>query len=276
MILALTLCLICLFTIGCNNKNEEKQVFGVWWWDNRLGQEYFDFAESSGVNEIYYYDSDLGNKSSEFITQANRKNIDVYLLIGDYQWLYDFEQVYEKVDDFVEYNLNNPSATYKGIHLDIEPHQDENFDNEDASLNTREMLIYNLIDLASNLNDKYPNVHFEYDIPFWLHDEIEYNGYIKPAYAHMIDIADRIFLMSYRDSASGMLDVSKEELEYGKQAGKPIILGAETSDQGQTDQIVTYYEEGQTYMNSQLEIVLDSLPNSYGISIHHIRSWYEL
>lgn len=29
-------------------------------------------------------------------------------------------------------------------------------------------------------------------------------------------------------------------------------------------------------MNEQLQIVCESLPNNYGISIHHIKSWEQL
>lgn len=274
IIFALILLLLCTCfgNIGCTKKEEDnaQQVFGVWWWNNRLDSDiYLDFAVDNGVNEVYYYDSSLSTTSSSFIDKAKSKNVKVYWLIGDVEYLRDRQKLFNKIDQFVDYNNNNPSYAYDGIHLDIEPHQDDYFDRD------RTMLIYNLIDIAYALKQNYPQIQFDYDLPFWLEDEIDYNGQIKPAYAHMIDIADRIFLMSYRDSAEAMLDISSEELEYAKNVNKPIILGAETAETSETE-IVSYFEEGKIFMQNELEKVKLALPKNCGISIHHILSWYEL
>ena len=268
LLLIALLSLFLLSAIRCNSSND-KQILGVWWWNSNLNSEYLNFAKQNGINEIYYYEGSLGEKSSSFIEKASKLDIDVYWLIGEVEWLRDSADLYRQIDDFVQYNSSHPNAQYNGVHLDIEPHQDDNFDND------REFLIYNLIDIASNLDERYPNVSFDFDLPFWLEDEIKYKGITKPAYAHMIDIADRIFLMSYRDSASGMLDVSSDEIEYAKLVNKPLILGAETG-QTEEDEIVTFYEEGKSYMNSELEKVRAALPKNFGLSIHHILSWQEL
>lgn len=274
IIFALILLLLCpcFGNIGCTKKEEDsaQQVFGVWWWNNRLDSDiYLDFAVDNGVNEVYYYDSSLSTTSSSFIDKAKSKNVKVYWLIGDVEYLRNRQELFDKLDQFVDYNNNNPSYAYDGIHLDIEPHQDDYFDID------RTMLIYNLIDIAYALKQNYPQIQFDYDLPFWLEDEIDYNGQIKPAYAHMIDIADRIFLMSYRDSAEAMLDISSEELEYAKNVNKPIILGAETAETSETES-VSYFEEGKMFMQNELEKVKLALPKNCGISVHHILSWYEL
>ena len=270
--LILLLLCTCFGNIGCTKKEEDnaQQVFGVWWWNNRLNSDiYLDFAVDNGVNEVYYYDSSLSTTSSSFIDKAKSKNVKVYWLIGDVEYLRNRQELFDKLDQFVDYNNNNPSYAYDGIHLDIEPHQDDYFDID------RTMLIYNLIDIAYALKQNYPQIQFDYDLPFWLEDEIDYNGQIKPAYAHMIDIADRIFLMSYRDSAEAMLDISSEELEYAKNVNKPIILGAETAETSETES-VSYFEEGKIFMQNELGQVKLALPKNCGISVHHILSWYEL
>lgn len=274
IIFALILLLLCTCfgNIGCTKKEDDnaQQVFGVWWWNNRLDSDiYLDFAVDNGVNEVYYYDSSLSTTSSSFIDKAKSKNVKVYWLIGDVEYLRNRQELFDKLDQFVDYNNNNSSYAYDGIHLDIEPHQDDYFDID------RTMLIYNLIDIAYALKQNYPQIQFDYDLPFWLEDEIDYNGQIKPAYAHMIDIADRIFLMSYRDSAEAMLDISSEELEYAKNVNKPIILGAETAETSETES-VSYFEEGKIFMQNELEKVKLALPKNCGISVHHILSWYEL
>lgn len=256
--------------IGCTKDNNQiKQIFGVWWWDSSLGEEYLAFAKNNEINEIYYCENDLDEKSSKFIESAKKLDINVYWLIGDVIWLHDYKLIYNEIERYIEYNKNNLSNQYSGIHLDIEMHQDDNFDND------RYMLIYNLIELASNLRDKYPNIKFDYDIPFWLEDEIEFNGVNKSAYKHLIDIANRIFLMSYRDSYEEMLEVSKEEISYAEQINKIVVLGAETSKSSEGDNI-SYYEEGMSYLMSQINLLKTKLPKNFGVSIHHILSWYKL
>lgn len=77
--------------------------------------------------------------------------------------------------------------------------------------------------------------------------------------------------MSYRDTKDGILNVAKEELEYANENNKKIILSVETySLEG--DQ-VSFYEEGKSVLNNVLK-ELEGV--SSGVSIHHLKSWYEL
>ncbi len=269
LIILLIFLFIPFFTSCTNDTPNDQQVFGVWWWDSSLGDEYLTFAKNNGVNEIYYCENNLDEKSSRFIESANKLDIKVYWLIGDVDWLHNYNLLYDEIERYIEYNKNNSSNQYSGVHLDIEPHQDDNFDND------RYMLIYNLIEIANNLQIKYPNIKFDYDIPFWLEDEIDFNGVKKSAYKHLFDISNRIFLMSYRDSCEGMLDVSKEEISYATEINKTVVLGAETAKSSEGDNI-TYYEEGFSYLKSQINLLKSKLPKNSGVSIHHILSWYQL
>ena len=54
-----------------NKNNNEKEILGVWWWDNRIDSSYLDFAQENGVTEIYYYVSDFNEKIANFIKEAN-------------------------------------------------------------------------------------------------------------------------------------------------------------------------------------------------------------
>lgn len=275
VILLLAMILLAVFVRFHNEQKESARVLGTWWWNSNLDAElYLDFAIDNGVNEIYFCDGDLDESTTEFITRANENDIKVFYLTGEKEWVNDYSLAYAEIDRVLNFNNSHPNASFAGVHLDIEPHQFDDFE-----LN-RSTLIYNLIDLASNLNERYPELRFDYDIPFWFHDEIEYAGVIKPAYAHMIDIADRVFIMSYRDSAEKMLECASEEIDYATTNGKPLILCVETSqiknDDGTEEPEITYYEEGKNILNSELEKIRSTLPATFGISIHHIHSWYNL
>ena len=140
---------------------------GVWWWDTSLDADtYLDFAKANNVSEIYYNDSNFNDKTAEFITKANNKNIKVYYLDGDYNWLDTNGPLIEKISKYQDFQKAYPNSKFEGIHLDIEPHQNPNFEAE------RTTLIKNLITLAKLLNTLYPNITFDYDIPFWFDDEI--------------------------------------------------------------------------------------------------------
>jgi len=199
---------------------------------------------------------------------ANQKGIDVFWLQGEYQWLDDSSKLLEKLEKYNRYQTENPNCKFAGIHLDIEPHQNPEFGVKRAEL------IHELIDLAYNLKITYPNIKFDYDIPFWLDDNIQFNNQVKPAYQHMIDIADRVFVMSYRDSAAAIRDIAKDELEYAKSIGKKIILSVETySTEGDK---VSFLEEGKIKMMAELQTLKEEFGDSIGLSIHHIKTWYDL
>ena len=99
------------------------------------------------------------------------------------------------------------------------------------------------------------------------------NGVTRPAYEFIIDNADRVTLMSYRDSCEGILSFAEDEIGYALSAGKVLDLGVET---GEEEDIVTFYEEGAEYMKEQLDLLRETAPEGFGIAVHHIRSWREL
>ena len=250
---------------GCKCNLDEREL-GVWWWNDSLDSKYLTFARDNGVSEIYYCSDDFNEDVSSFIGKANEMGMKVYYLAGEYEWLTDSSNLYSKINSYIIYQNNYNK--FSGIHLDIEPHQDPTFDDN------REELITSLIELASDLKKEYTDITFDYDLPFWLEDEIEFNGVRKEAYKHMIDIANRVFLMSYRDSSEKIYDISKEEIEYAKSVNKVLFLGVETkSDEGDN---VSFQEEGKEYLYEQLFNLHQTLPSNFGLSIHQIKTWYEL
>ena len=258
--------LLSLFLIPQKNI---KEVFGVWWWNDQLESEkYLSFAQEHNITEIYYCSSELGSVTSNFIKSANKKGISVYWLQGEYEWLDNISSVSKKVEKYLKYQNDNPNARFNGIHFDIEPHQNPEFKTR------RQELILNLIRLANQMKETYPNILFDYDIPFWLNDEIYFNNVSKPAYEHMIDISNRIFVMSYRDTADKIKDITKEELAYAASVNKKLILSVETSSNEGDN--VSFLEEGKQVMMTQLNILKEEYGNSIGIAIHHIKSWYDL
>ena len=190
-----------------------ESVFAVWWWDNRLDESYLDFAVAQGVNEIYYYASSFPARISDFIRSASAKGIKVYWLAGKYEWIEDYASLKEKLRSFLEFQTSS-EYKFEGVHFDIEPHQHPEFDAR------RIELVTEFVELTFAMKRDYPDIRFAYDIPCWLDDEITLNGVTRPAYEFIIDNADRVTMMSYRDSAEGVLSFAEDEINYALSVNK--------------------------------------------------------
>lgn len=252
---------------GCAQENAA-QPLGVWWWNSNLSAEYLDFAAERGVTEIYYCDSAFDSDTASFIKSANGRKIKVYWLAGEYQWIEDATSLYSDLARFAAFQSANQGSRFEGVHLDIEPHQSPDFSEKRAEL------LEKFVALAYRLSADFKDIKFDYDIPFWLDDEIEYGGKTQPAYAHIIECADRTFIMSYRDTAEKIYDTAKDEVEFAKSAQKTLFLGVETySTEGD---FVSFMEEGKAYMYGEMEKLRAMLPENFGISVHQIKTWYDL
>lgn len=268
IIAVLLVALSVLFCCACASPSTDGMI-GVWWWNKNLDADvYLDFAEDNSVAEIYYCDSSFDGGTVNFIKNANARNIKVYWLAGEYQWLRDSSALYGKIENYIAFQTNNINCRFEGIHLDIEPHQDPLFSAE------RALLLERLVLLVNKLHVDFPGIKFDYDIPFWLNDEITFNGETLPAYAHIIKGADRTFVMSYRDSAEAVYNAAKDEVEFGKSIGKTVVCSVETySKEGDE---VSFMEEGKKYMYGEIEKLRMFIPENSVVAIHQIKTWYDL
>ncbi len=257
-----------LFCCACSDDTSATEC-GVWWWNSNLDAEkYLSFAQDNSVSEVYYCDAGFDADTKNFIENANDRGIEVYWLAGEYEWLRDSGGLYRQIGQYVDFCTDDPSCGFAGIHLDIEPHQDPKFSEE------REFLLESLISLADRLASDFPDIKFDYDIPFWIDDEITFDGVALPAYAHIVNRADRTFIMSYRDTAEAIYDVAKDEIAHAESVGKSLVLGVETySEEGDK---VSFAEEGKHVMYAEIEKLKAFIPENFGIAVHQIKTWYDL
>ena len=250
-----------------NPNTDKRKNLGVWWWNDELGSDYLDFAKNQGVTEIYYCSSEFGENTNNFIAEANKREMRVYWLAGEYSWIEYNKNLFTKIESYQKYQKEYENK-FSGIHLDIEPHQNPAFESK------REELLTEFVKLTYTLKDNYPEIWIEYDLPFWLDDDVTLLGKTKRAYEHIIDNANRVTLMSYRDTAEAIFNVSKDEIEYAKLVGKILNLGVETkSSEGDN---VSFQEEGKSVMYSEIEKLRNKIPSNFGVSIHQIATWKDL
>jgi len=253
----------------------------VWVWQSRVVTDtawravFLDFARDKKLTAAYIYAYDLlpGQETAlqEFLTLAN---FQVECLAGDPSWALteNHEDVLSFVRAVVAFAQTLPPGTnLVGVHLDVEPYVLPAWETDQAAVITQylEMLDASHQALADS------GLRLTVDTPFWF-DTIsaEYNGRTRPLNQHVQDIADRVVLMDYRDTAEGddgIIQHAAVEMAYATQIGRQVVIGVETNDVAPEPEKVTFFEEGQQAMEDALAVVLDTYgenPAFGGIAIH--------
>jgi hypothetical protein len=253
---------------------------GVWWWHGDLIRDhrYLDFAVQNHVDEIYLARpeqdvEDFGPEIEAFIETAKTRGIKTYLLLGFGHITYEYKRLQDALNLYKDYqNRVSEDRRFAGIHLDIEFHADHP-DWENTAKQAEILAEY--LDLIVRLRSEISGP-MEIDIPAWFDRRLSYNGEEKPLYQILIDLVDRVFVMSYRNTATGMYEIAKEEIAYARWVNKPLMLGAELDKDEQWDH-VSYFGKSSAYLFEQLNLLKDMVnyPGA-GISIHHMKTWHDL
>ena len=259
---------------------------GVWWWRGEdaanpsAAAQRLEFIAKHGVGEIYFC-VDLRKYHKEtrsFVKAAGTKGIRVALLAGDVSWIRPGNRGFaETLIAYRSYQRHAaPDERFYALHLDVEPHQDAKLSDG------RKWQLYADFVLRAAADVHAAGEKIEWDIPFWLDDKRVAYGDREdvPLLDVLTENSDCITLMSYRDTAEAMLDVSKTEIEMAKARNVRVVLGAETGETGEGS-IVTFFEEGAKKMDAELAKVAEALdaakvPAGAGIAIHHLGSWEKL
>ena len=272
----------CLFAGTASAKTTK----GVWWWRGEdaaspeVSAKRLDFLSKRNVSEIYFC-VDLKKYHREtrsFVRAAGAKGMRVALLSGDVSWIRPGNRGFAEI--LIAYRSYQrhaaPDERFYALHLDVEPHQDNKL--PDA----RKWQLYADFVLRAAADVHAAGEKIEWDIPFWLDDKRVAYGDREDA--PLLDVltenSDCITLMSYRDTAEAMLDVSKTEIGMAKARNVRVVLGAETGETGEGS-LVTFFEEGAKKMDVELAKVAEALdaakvPAGAGIAIHHLGSWEKL
>lgn len=258
---------------------------GVWWWRGADASSpaeaarRIEFLSRHGVTEIYFC-SNLKDAEGVrgFVRAAGAAGMRVALLAGDVSWIHPGNRGFaETLKAYLEYQQSAaPGERFYALHFDVEPHQDPNLSE------ARKWQLYADFVLRAAAAIHAAGEKVEWDIPFWLDDiEVAY-GYREkaPLLEVVMDNSDGVALMSYRDTAESILDISKTELEMAKGRKTRIVLGAET---GKTDEpeYVTFFEEGAAELDAELAKVMAALEaanvhGGAGVAVHHLGSWEKL
>lgn len=255
---------------------------GMWWWNaNKITSAnvynpILDDLQLNHVTEIYVC---IGNQSYDqigtFIEECGSRGIRVAWLSGDTSWVDNGNTGFDSMFSHFKAYQNQAKANQKfyGIHLDVEPYT--------AGKSWQNYA--NLVVRATKAAHDYGTI-IEWDIPFWLDDNnvrVTANGQTVSLLELLADTSDTLVLMSYRDTANGVLTVSNTELGLTKDHNCRVVCGFETNYTADGPQL-SFAEDGKIAMVGVVESVFNTLKArtdltaGWGIAIHHVDTWLTL
>jgi hypothetical protein len=261
MILATTLFFTLIFgSLGLNTKAADSKDRATWLWNpwtivsDEAGT--LSFLENKQVNKLYLQiDRDIPSKVyRSFIEKAYGAGIRVYALDGAPDWAAPkgYTSQNQLMNWLGTYQTGSTAPQkFAGVHLDVEPYLYSGWSSNQAdTIKTYQALLTK----AKNSTDAL-KLPLEVDIPFWF-DTVSYkNTYGKGVLAEwIITNTSSVTIMAYRDSAAAIIDLVKNEVALAAKHGKSIVVGVETAQTNEGDQI-SFFEEGEAYMNGQLDQV---------------------
>ncbi|MBI4227479.1 MAG: hypothetical protein HY600_04280 [Candidatus Omnitrophica bacterium] len=310
--LALALCLLVSPTAPAVEPPVERASppYAMWVWDARhvateaARERLVAFCRAHQVTSLYLSAYQLAPIQAQqyrvFLRQAHREGIAVHALAGDPRWAMSryHSLPLAWVQHIVAFNEEGPpEERFDGIHTDIEPYLLSRLWMEHPA-----QLIGGLLDLHAKIADQlradqiagsslpvayrgYRPLRLGADVPFWFDDDptyrIEWRGRVLPPSHHLLDVADYLTIMAYRnyaEGAEGVIELSRRELDYADRAGKVVVIGQET----QPDVFPAYITYGGTsaaYFHAELAKIVAAFQESPafgGFAVHHYDTYQKL
>ena len=275
----------------------EEPPRATWVWDTRLllypkeQASLLKFCHSHRIGTLYLFAYNLKAPMDqvyrEFLRQAHREGLSVYALGGDPRW---GQPRYHPVplawiESIRQFNGQvSVEERFDGVHTDIEVYLLAKSWSEHP-----EALLGGYLDLHAKIaeilkSDRRP-MGLGVDVPFWFDDDtawrILWHGVIRPPSHHMLDIADSITVLAYRNAAEGSdgtIQLVSLEMDYADRIGKKVFIGQET----QKDLFPAYVTFGGTscaVLERELKKIFKVMghrPSFGGFAIHHYESYQKL
>ncbi|MGY4691437.1 hypothetical protein [Salibacterium sp. K-3] len=263
---------------------ESKNYRGTYIWEAETlineKDRIIEFAKEKNIN-LLYTRLDLTrshNAYSDFVEKANAEGIEVHAMGGHPSWALKEEE--SRMMDLVEYvKTYNESVEegqkFSGIHLDIEPYTEPSWAENQQDILAQWM---DNIELFVKETKRESNLEASMDLAMWF-DDTETPGHPDTSFNEwVIDKMDHTSVMAFRDKAKGsggILDMSQNEVDFAESIDKDVIISVEMK-QNKTNPHITFYDEGEDFMEEQLNIVdeeLNSNSSYQGYVVHAYRYW---
>jgi len=184
-----------------------------------------------------------------FIKAASAHGLKIHALTGDpsHVLAQNHDRVIERVDASVEFNHASPEdERLAGIHFDIEPHGLPQW--KTATLQEKSALLTRFVEVnveaCERLRSRAPHMQYGADITFWFDKTnsegeatypVTFKGVTKDATKHLLDVADNVGIMSYRNTAvgkNGIISLVTRTIDYADTAKGKAYVGVKMAEIG--------------------------------------------
>lgn len=224
----------------------------MWVWTQPAPQTLVDYARAHGVTDLFLsVPAHLPTSGAALSWATAVKNlagpagIRLQALGGDVGWVDDPAAAVAWEKDALATGL------FTGAHVDLEPWQHPQWNTDQAGVLRR------YLSTLSQLQDA-TTLPLEVDVSFWMWTLTTDTGTLVDS--AVISLADRITIMSYRNTATGadsITDVGATTLARANAAGRPVRLAVETNYLGSdaTAAKQTFYGETSTQLDTAMAAV---------------------
>ena len=258
--LALVLSLVCIQALG----GEPSHAMWVYHTealqpDSPTRTELFTFCEARHITDLFWsvhYQPTAGALEIAnaaglrgFIKAATAHGLKIHVLSGDpsHALPKNWDKVIQRVEATAAFNHGAPiDERIAGIHFDIEPHGlpewKSAMDSEKAALLTQFVEVN--AKACERLRSLDSAMLYGVDITFWFDKTkpdgspfypVTYHGVTKDATKHLLDFADNVGIMSYRNSAegkNGIIDLVTKTIAYADTAKGKAYVGVKMANIG--------------------------------------------
>jgi hypothetical protein len=302
-----------LFSVSVSTTNtlsfeEDLTPRAMWMWDKTEGLDdtkrsaLLAFCLEKDIKILYFTtgrndylsDPDLVLSTRTFIRDAHNNHIMVHGLTGSTDWILPEKQyVYlDAARNLAAYNnLVEEDERFDGYQADIEPYKyygsDLPTDERIKNLTYFVDVIKQAADIFNSELDDPDDFQYGMAISAWMENQgeelkFDYLGKNQNALYHLADIVDYFAIMSYRDIASTIIEISNVEVSAMESRGKKAWVGLETMDTesvGAGGGFINFYDEGNEYMEGEIAKVMDYYKDNSGfggMAIHHHKTYVEI
>ena len=211
-------------------------------------QEILDFCAQEGVNRLYFHVSNilggtqtLRDNLRTFLSTAHASGIAVEAHIDGIDEYQSTALITNHIDDVLAFHAETPgdsSDDFDGIHCDLEFWASAAWGaaaNESQRRNIAIQYLDNILVAGRQHLDANGgaaltigvDLSSHFDTSGMLPSVMTYNSVSQHFLEHVLDYADEVVLMSYIDSAGGLLSWTDTELDFAAAKGRTLQLAAD-------------------------------------------------
>ncbi|MFN7958001.1 MAG: hypothetical protein U0P46_06755 [Holophagaceae bacterium] len=222
------------------------------------------------------------------LARLHRAGFRVEALLGSYPmktWEYVLPErdqaARAMMQHILDYNAAaGPQERFDGVHLDIEPHALDSW-NEGTRAGLSRMFLARSREWVAMARQAGKGFLVGAAIPFWYDGfAVAWEGETRPLNAHLQDLYDYVAVMDYRNRAEGpdgIIAHAREEIAQGAARGKSVLVGLETGEAQPAK--VTFRHQGVAALAREMALAEQAFARQKafgGFAIHHLGSWLEL